>query len=108
MIDLWPEMVTDLASTLAVPLTEIFNTAMEECVWPSVWKVETVSVIPKAMDPEHLVETRNISCTPLFSKVLEFFVLERLRNEVKIDNSQYGSTAGVGTNHYHRGHGPTS
>ena len=43
---------------------------------------------------------RNISCTCLFSKVLEFFVLKRLREEVAPRINQFGGLPGSGINHY--------
>ena len=47
-----------------------------------------------------LGDTRNISCTPVFSKVLEFFVLEKLKTEAMPDKNQFGGLAGLSTNHY--------
>ena len=62
--------------------------------------METVPVIPNTAASFSLGETRNISCTPIFSRILEFFFQHRLREEVTIKTNQYGSTAGVGTSHY--------
>ena len=68
--------------------------------WPDVWKAETVSVIPKNSAPANLGELRNLSCTPLFSKVLETFVLSKLKDEVKLSPSQYGGIKGSSTEHF--------
>ena len=68
--------------------------------WPTVWKRETVSVIPKNLSPAGLSEMRNISCTPVLSKVMEFFLLERLRSEVKVKPNQFGGIPGCGIDHY--------
>ena len=81
-------------------LADTINAAMRQTCWPNVWKREVVTIIPKVQTPASLSETRNISCTPVFSKILEYFVLQQLREEVAIKNNQYGSTSGVGTNHY--------
>ena len=56
--------------------------------------------IPKKQSPEDLGELRNISCTPLLSKVMEFFVLEQLKKEVYPSNNQFGGLPGCGTSHY--------
>ena len=45
-------------------------------------------------------ELRNLSCTPLFSKVLETFVLSKLKDEVKLSNNQYGGVKGCSTDHF--------
>ena len=45
-------------------------------------------------------KTCNISCTPLFSKVFEYFVLQRLKEEAAPSRSQFGGLQGVSTNHY--------
>ena len=43
---------------------------------------------------------RNLSCTPLFSKVLEAYVLEYLKKQTKFNASQYGGIKGSGTDHF--------
>ena len=93
-------MIAATAGYLSVPLSEVYNACLRQCVWPSIWKLETVSVIPKKPHPTNLGGTRNISCTALFSKTLEFFVLEQLKNEASPSNNQYGGISGSGTNHY--------
>ena len=70
------------------------------CEWPQLWKSETVIVIPKSDCPETLNDLRNLSCTPLFSKVLEHFVLEKLKSETSLRSNQYGGRKGSGCEHY--------
>ena len=62
--------------------------------------METVYVIPKNSAPASLGELRNLSCTPLFSKVLESFVLSRLQSEIKLSSKQYGGVKNCGTDHF--------
>ena len=45
-------------------------------------------------------QLRNISCTPLFSKLLESFVLDLLREQTKLSNDQYGGLKGVSADHF--------
>ena len=59
-----------------------------------------MNIIPKNSAPSSLGELRNLSCTPLFSKVLETFVLNRLKSEIKLDNKQYGGVKGSSTDHF--------
>ena len=81
-------------------MTDIINSALANHEWPDVWKLETMIIIPKCQTPTSYSELRNLSCTPLLSKILESFVLETLKKELIGDPSQYGSTKGIGTEHY--------
>ena len=98
--DLYPKLLMDYAKILAKPLTDVLNEAFLNEVWPKVWREETVTIIPKCQDPEDLGSTRNISCTPVFSKIMEFFLLERLKEEAKPKSNPFGGISGSGTSHY--------
>ena len=98
--DINPALINDNSDILALPLAFIFNQTLNTREWPELWKSETVHVIPKNSAPNGLGELRNLSCTPLVSKVLESFVLERLKNEVKLSRSQYGGVSGCSTSHF--------
>ena len=73
---------------------------MNTLSWPTIWKSETVNVIPKNSAPSGLQELRNLSCTPLFSKILESFILDRLKKEVVLSPKQYGGIKGSSTDHF--------
>ena len=64
------------------------------------WKDKTIIIIPKSSDPDNLSQCRNLSCTPLFSWVLETFVLKRLKGETSLGASQYGGLRGCGEDHF--------
>ena len=98
--DIFPHLVTKHASILSIPLQAIFNAALTNEVWPDPWKIEHVTPIPKCNQPTSFNELRNISCTTLFSKVLEFFVLEKAKTEIGANINQFGGIAGTSTNHY--------
>ena len=98
--DLFPQLVEKYCDILAIPLTKIFNMIMWTYHWPSQWKLETVTVIPKNNAATSYEECRNLSCTPLFSKILETYMMERISSEVKIDPKQYGGIKGCGTEHF--------
>ena len=85
---------------LAVPLAIIFDKVYSSCSWPSKWSTETVTIIPKNNAPDSLGETRNISCTPLFSKLLETFLLDSLKQCVRLNGTQFGGIKGVGVDHF--------
>ena len=98
--DIPPNLVSPNADILAIPLAHIFNQSINERAWPRLWKKEIVNVIPKTAAPADLGELRNISCTPLFSKVFEFFVLEDLKKSVSLSKSQFGGIKGISTDHF--------
>ena len=97
--DIPPKLVPSIIAKLSVPLADIYNSALLTD-WPRLWKREYQTIIPKKPSPTSLHECRNLSCTNLFSKVLESFVLEDLIDEVKVSETQYGGLRGCGTNHF--------
>ena len=98
--DIFPDLATKFSDILAVPLTCIFNKCFATGTWPCIWKEETAVIIPKCRNPESMNNLRNLSCTPLYSKLMESFVLQRLKSEVKIRMNQFGGKKGSGTTHY--------
>ena len=100
MGDISPTLVTQFSDILAIPLHFIFNQTLNSLSWPDLWKSETVHVIPKNNSPSCLSELRNLSCTPLYSKVLESFVLDKLKSEVTLSKKQYGGVKGTSTDHF--------
>ena len=56
-------------------------------IWPSIWKEEYVTVIPKKKIPATINDLRNISCTKLASKVYESYVLEWATKHVKLKDN---------------------
>ena len=95
----FPSLITLFADFFAVPLTDIFNTVSLSFIWPSLWKKEPVTVIPKTSFPWSFADLRNISCTLLVSKVYESFVLNWAAVQVKLKQNQYGGVRGSGTPH---------
>ena len=98
--DIFPALVNDAAPFLAGPLCHIYNTMLSNSSWPLKWKEEFVTPIPKKAVPESMNDLRNISCTALFSKVFESFVLGWLTEQVGIRQNQMGGMRGAGTEHY--------
>ena len=97
--DLPPVVVRTYHHLMTTPVKRIFNAVLSRGMWPEVWKVETTVVIPKTAAPASLAECRNISCTPFLSKVLEGVVLADLRQEIPVDESQYGGEKGCSVDH---------
>ena len=97
--DIFPALITPCAASLAVPLADIFNTITTTLVWPVSWKREIVTVIPKKTLPQSYSDLRNISCTKLFSKIYESYVLMWAQEEIELKPNQYGGTKGCSTAH---------
>ena len=49
--------------------------------------------------PASFSDLRNISCTPLFSKFFESFVLQFAKEEIALKKNQYGGVKGCSTSH---------
>ena len=58
--DVFPELVTRFADFFAVPLCSIYNKITTSKVWPTAWKMEHVTVIPKTSCPADFSGLRNI------------------------------------------------
>ena len=78
----------------------IYTQVYETLEWPKLWASETVHLIPKNSAPDSLKQLRNLSCTPLFSKVLESFILKSLKESTKLSSRQFGGQKGSGVNHF--------
>ena len=94
-----PHLVRSFADSFAAPVARIFNVINQTGRWPSSWKTEHLTIIPKTPNPADLSECRNISCTSVFSKVLEGQVLLKLRGELEPDATQYGGIPKCGAEH---------
>ena len=92
-------MVRRYPGAFAVPVAAIYNEINRCGRWPAKWKTEHLTIIPKVPNPAGLHVCRNISCTSIFSKVLEGIVLKQLRAELEPDPAQYGGTPRCGTEH---------
>ena len=98
--DIDRRLVSKFADLLAIPLG-IIHTQVHECLeWPALWSRETVHLIPKNGAPDGLKQLRNLSCTPLFSKVLEGFILKSLKESTKLSANQFGGLKGSGVDHF--------
>ena len=98
--DIFPKLVNKAARSLSVPLASIYNAMGSSGAWPDDWKTEYVTPIPKVPLPSSTNDLRNISCTKLFSKVYESFILPQLTSQAKLRTNQYGGVKGLGTEHF--------
>ena len=98
--DLPPKLYEKFVESLAVPITDIFNSISRQFTWPRAWSTEHVTIIPKSKYSDKPNECRNISCTNFLSKIYESFVLKWARQEVIPKPNQFGGEPGCGTHHF--------
>ena len=84
-------IVLNCATLLAKPLTHIVNLILTTEKWPSLWKVVKETVIPKKETPESYDQCQNISCSSMFLKLCESFLLDQLQEEVSPDSTPANS-----------------
>ena len=97
--DIFPALFNAGARILRTPMAAIFNDMIRTLVWPKAWKREFVTVIPKKNRPESFSDLRNISCTPLLSKIFEAFLLKKIKEETGLKTNQFGGVKGCSTTH---------
>ena len=97
--DLFPKLFDLAACYLKAPVASIFNSIITTAIWPAGWKREYVTVIPKKTMPQSFSDLRNISCTPLLSKIFEGYMLKRIKEETSLKANQYGGVKGCSTTH---------
>ena len=71
-------------------------------LYPNLWKVESVTPVPKTFPVEKLKELRKISGLLNFSKIADKVIAELLTEDMaeKRDKSQYGNQKKMSTQHY--------
>ena len=98
--DLPPKVLSRTEGELAAPLKIVFDKILQTFSWPEQWKTEYQSIIPKKKNASTFDQCRNVACTNHFSKVLESFILDRLKGEIRLSDSQYGGVKGCGVEQF--------
>ena len=98
-IDMPAKVVNKTAAAVGPLLTYIINGIIGGQTWPRIWTKEEITVIPKTKDPESFDQLRGISCTSVYSKLAETYMLDVLKDEVGVGCEQFGGIKGVGTDH---------
>ena len=100
-IDLPDELRIECAAHLALPLSLIFNNCLTHSTYPTIWKQEWVTPVPKVNHPKDISDLRKISCTSDFSKTFESFLKDWIIEYIssKLDMRQFGGQKGMGTEH---------
>jgi hypothetical protein len=99
-IDPPPDVISSVSPALSCLLAYIINGVRCGGDWPEIWKTVEDTVIPKKGMPDSFDQCRNISCSSIFSKLCETYLLESLQEEVPLSIQQFGGIKGSGTEHY--------
>ena len=94
-----PKIIKACAPVFARLIAPVINKIGDNQWWPKKWKSEEVTVIPKKPQPENFDQCRNISCTSIFSKLAETYMIQEIQREIKLADNQYGGSKGCGTTH---------
>ena len=100
-IDLPCRLRKEFSPELAGPVADIFNSCLEQHKFPTLWKQEWVTPVPKTKSPKNVSDLRKISSTSEYSKCFEGFLKDWIMEDIapNIDPSQYGNQEGTGTDH---------
>ena len=101
-LDIPDKLRKEAAIFLAKPLTDVFNSSLQQGVYPRIWKLEYVTPVPKKEKAlKTLSDVRKIASTSDYSKAFEHILLEWINDDISknLSKRQYGGKKGVGTEH---------
>jgi hypothetical protein len=100
-IDIPEKIRRECSPFLAGPLAEIINSSLAQSQYPTVWKKEWITPVPKISHPKVIKDLRKISGTSDYSKVFEGYLKDWIMEDVakNIDIGQFGGQPGIGTEH---------
>ena len=75
-LDFPTKIVTEFLPFLAKPVMNIFSSAVISGVYPTRWKTEFVTPLPKVLPPVNYGDLRNLSLTEFLNKSFERFLLK--------------------------------
>ena len=91
------KLIKQFAAYLAEPLTHIYNTSIKRGEYPSIYKFEVCTPVPKVNSPENVTQLRNISGLLNFDKIYEKLISQAMISDmqVKMYPYQYGTSKGI-------------
>ena len=89
--DITAKIVKEFSEYLCVPLTDIINTSLKTGPWPSCYKKEVITLIPKEYPVLLIDMLRPILCLLTFNKVQEVAICEMVLSDMSaaLDPTQY-------------------
>ena len=90
------------SNELSIPVTNVLNSSIKQGIWPTIFKTEYVTPVPKVFPPTKLKNLRSISGLMTMDKIFEKLIGQAMIEDMKknIDPSQFGNQNGLSTQHY--------
>ena len=101
-IDIPDSLRKECALDLAEPLTDIINTCLRDGRFPTPWRQEWVTPVPKTQhQPKNCKQIRKIASTSDYSKMFEIFLRKWIIEDIdkNIHINQFAGRKGMGTEH---------
>ena len=90
-----------MCQVLDTPITHIINSIFEQQCYPTLWKKEYISPVPKVFPVEQIAQMRPISGVVSLAKITDRILAEYMLADMSEfrDKQQYGNEKGVSLNH---------
>ena len=100
--DIPAKLIKLSADHLAAPLADVINTGIRLGQWPDIYKIETITPVPKVHPPKVLDQLRPISNLFTYSKVGEKIISNLMVQDMvqKMDPCQFGNLKRTYIQHY--------
>ena len=100
--DIPARIIKEFAFFFCIPMSDILNTGLRVGHWPSIYKRETITPIPKQHPPETREMLRPIANLCNLNKIMEKIISEMIISDMKhsLDPSQYGNQKHLSIQHY--------
>ena len=96
------KIILEFSVELSTPLAHIFNSCLENAIYPNLFKSESVTPAPKKFPPEKIKDLRKISglfnSAKIFDKLIAKYLIQDMAPSR--DPSQYGNEKNVSIQHY--------
>ena len=100
--DLPAKLYKEFASLISEPLTNVFNASLKQGEYPSIYKYEVSTRVPKKYPVETVGQLRNISglltADKIFEKLLSEIIICDMKD--KADSAQFGNEKETSIQHY--------
>ena len=95
--DIEPKIIKKFSKHLSGPLTDLINSAITQGAWPTIFKEEIVTPVPKTFPQKDIDDLRDITGLFTFNKIAEKVIGELMINDMKakLDPSQYSNQKGI-------------
>ena len=100
--DIPAKLIKVAAESIAIPLTNVINASIKLGQWPNIYKLETITPVPKVRPSKSLDELRPISNLFTYCKIGEKIICEMIVEDMveKMDPFQFGNLKNTSIQHY--------